>query len=230
MSVRFNEESHTYTHETLGEFISVTTLLSKYKKPFNTHTHAQRVADREGVSKEMVIEMWEKEKNKACDKGSEIHKLLENYVMYGECADSYNWLYKAYNKVTSYSIDSYKKVLCENLLYNEQYKIAGTADLIYDHGDTFTIADYKTNKKFRFSSSFDDYLLEPVSHLTNCEFNIYGLQMSLYAYLFETLTNKKCRKCVVFWLDGDVLRPYHISYMKQEILSILNHYKLSFAQ
>jgi ATP-dependent exoDNAse (exonuclease V) beta subunit len=230
MSVRFDEESHTYTHDTLGKFISVTTLLGKYKKPFDTHTHAQRVADREGVTKEMVIEMWEKEKNRACDKGSEIHKLLENYVMFGECADNYNWLYKAYNKVISYSIDTHKKVLCENLLYNEQYKIAGTADLIYDHGDSFTIADYKTNKKFRFSSSFDEYLLDPVSHLTNCEFNIYGLQMSLYAYLFEALTGKKCRKCVVFWLDGDTLRPYHISYMKQEILSILNHYKLSFAQ
>lgn len=228
MSIKFDEESHTYTHDTLGEFISVTTLIGNYKKPFDKHSHAQRIADREGVTKELVIEMWEQEKNRACNRGTEFHKLLENYVVSGISENEYNWLYRAYDDAVNYSIDSYQKVLCENLLYNEQFKVAGTADLIYDHGNTFTIADYKTNKKFRFSNGFNEFLLEPLDHLTNCEFSNYALQLSMYAFMYEHLTNKKCRKCVIFWLDKDVLIPYHVNYMKQEIISMLTHYKLSF--
>ena len=47
--VKFDEKSHTYTHNTLGKLISVTTLLGKYKKPFDSNYHAERVAKREGV-------------------------------------------------------------------------------------------------------------------------------------------------------------------------------------
>ena len=68
MRIKFDEKSHTYTHtETKEKFISVTTLLGKYKKPFDKEFHAKRVANREGVPIEMVLEMWESEKNKACD-------------------------------------------------------------------------------------------------------------------------------------------------------------------
>ena len=92
MAVKFDEASHTYTHQDLGRFISVTTLLGKYKKPFERDLHATRVAKREGVTIDVVLEMWEKEKNRACDKGTKIHKLLEDYITYGETQDDYGWL------------------------------------------------------------------------------------------------------------------------------------------
>jgi len=62
--VNFDEASHTYTHKDKGKFISVTTLLGQYKKKFDKHFHASRVAEREGVSKEMVLEMWRRKRIK----------------------------------------------------------------------------------------------------------------------------------------------------------------------
>ena len=85
MKIKFDEASHTYTHKDTDEkFISVTTLLGKYKQPFDRDGHSMRVAKREGVSQEMVLEMWEQEKHRACKRGTDIHKLLEDYINFGD--------------------------------------------------------------------------------------------------------------------------------------------------
>tara|TARA_R100001163_G_C5060002_1_gene196741 strand:+ start:804 stop:1529 length:726 start_codon:yes stop_codon:yes gene_type:complete len=231
VKIKFDEASHTYTHKETGNpFISVTTLLGEFKKPFDRDGHSMRVANREGVPQEMVLEMWENEKNKACERGTNIHKILEDYINFGEVEDNYGWLCKSYDKAVERTIDSHKEVLSENLLYNEDYQVAGTADLIYEHKNEFTIGDFKTNKKFRFSSPFGERLLSPVNHLHNCEFNLYGLQLSMYAYLYEKMSGKKCRKCVIFYLNDERFLSYHVNYMKAEIESILTSMQQSRAK
>jgi len=222
VKIKFDEASHTYTHKDTNEkFISVTTLLGKYKQPFDRDGHSKRVADREGVSQELVLEMWEAEKNRACSRGTNIHAVLEDYINFGEVEGEWGWLCKSYDKAVERSVDSFKTVLSENLLYNEEHAIAGTADLIYEHKNEFTIGDFKTNKRFRFSSPYSERLKDPVSHLHNCEFNLYGLQLSLYAYLYEKMSGKRCRKCVIFYLNDDRFISYHINYMKAEVEAIL---------
>jgi ATP-dependent exoDNAse (exonuclease V) beta subunit len=223
----FDEASHTYTNaETQEKYISVTTLLGKYKTPFDKDKHSLRVAEREGVSQELVLEMWEKENKKATTRGTHIHKLMENYVSFGEKEEDYNWLYKSYDKAVSYSVSKFKKILSENLLYDHDNKIAGTADLIYDHGDYFTIGDFKTNKRFNFTSDFNDHFKAPIDHLPYCEFNNYALQMSMYAYMYEKATGKKCKKIVVFYLNEDKWKPIHCNYLKTDIRNILTHYSI----
>ena len=187
MKIKFDEKSHTYTHKDTNEkFISVTTLLGKYKQPFDREGHSKRVADREGVTQEMVLEMWEQEKNRACKRGTDIHKLLEDYINFGDVEDNYGWLCKSYDKAVERSIDSFKNVISENLLYDEEFKVAGTADLIYEHKNEFTIGDFKTNKKFR--------------------------------------------KCVIFYLKDERFLAYHVNYMKAEVEAILASMKKSRAE
>lgn len=223
--VVFDEKSHTYTHTEYGKLISVTTLLGKYKKPFDSHTHAARVAKREGVHINVVLEMWEAGKNKACDKGTKIHKLLEDYITGGVVVDRFDWMYESYNKSVDEHVSKYKGVLCEQLFYNEDYRVAGLADLLYDHGgNEFTIGDFKTNKRFRFNSQYSERLLFPVDHLHSCEFNSYALQLSMYAYMYEQMTGKKCRGCVIFYLNGRSFDTYHCNYLKSDVEKILKHY------
>ena len=224
--ITFTEWNHTYTHNETGEkFTSVTTILGKYKKPFDSDSAATRVAKREGVSKEMVLEMWEKEKNKACDRGTSLHKLLEDYITVGEQVDDYGWLYKTYDRCAEYNVDRYKKVLCEQLLWNEELKVSGLADLIYEHKDgTFTIGDFKTNKRYRFSSDYNEWMLPPLDHLTVCEHSTYTMQLSIYAWLYEQLTGKKCRKLVIYYLKGDRFVAHHGNYMKAEVENLLKDF------
>ena len=217
---KYTWRTHKITKE---KFTSVTTFLGRYKPPFDSDKHATRVAKRECVSKELVLETWEEEKNRACDRGTHIHKLLEDYIDSGEVEDTYGWLYKSYDKAAEYTIDPFDAVLCENLLYNEDIKIAGTADLIYEHkGKEFTVGDFKTNKRFRFSSQYKEKMMPPVDHLDYCEFNTYALQLSFYAWLHEKQTGMRCRKCVIFYLKGDRFIPYHVNYLKTDIYKLLS--------
>lgn len=221
--ITFTEWNHTYTHNETGEkFTSVTTILGKYKKPFDAKTAADRVAKREGVSREIVLEMWEKEKNRACDRGTNIHKLLEDYITVGEQVDEWGWLYKTYDKCAEYNIDKFKKVRCEELLWHEELKVSGLADLIYEHNDgTFTVGDFKTNKRYRFSSQYNEWMLAPLDHLQVCENSTYAMQLSIYAWLYEKLTGLKCRKLSIFYLQGDRFVCYNSAYLKAEVENLM---------
>lgn len=224
--VFFNKEQHSYTNSEGEKYISVTTLLSEYKNKFDTEKHATRVALKEGVTKEFVIQLWEDITKTATDKGTEIHKALEDYITKVEAScDKHSDLCRSYDDIVSNNIDRHTEVLSEKLLYDDEYKVAGTADLIYDHDKYFTIGDFKTNKKFNFSSKYNEYFNEPLSHLNYSEFNSYALQLSLYAFMYEKLSGKQCRKIVVFYLAQDKFIPIHCNYLKSDIINLLKHYK-----
>ena len=224
--VFFNKEQHSYTNSEGEKYISVTTLLSEYKNKFDTEKHATRVALKEGVTKEFVIQLWEDITKTATDKGTEIHKALEDYITKVEATcDKHRDLCRSYDDIVNNNIDKHTEVLSEKLLYNDEYKVAGTADLIYDHDKYFTIGDFKTNKKFNFSSKYNEYFNEPLSHLTYSEFNSYALQLSLYAFMYEKLSGKQCRKIVIFYLEQDKFIPIHCNYLKSDIINLLKHYK-----
>lgn len=224
--IKFDELSHTYTNTNTGSvYKSVTTLLGEYKKPFESDIHAERVSKREGVSKEFILELWQAETKKATDKGTKIHKLMEDYIKEGIVIDQFKNLYDSYNEIVSEKIPYFNSVNSEELLFSHEYEIAGTADLIYNHREHFTVGDFKTNKNFRFKSDFNEYLLPPVSHLSYCEFNTYALQLSLYAYMNECLTNKRCSGLVIFYLANNRWISYNVNYLRSDVINILNNYK-----
>ena len=99
--------------------------------------------------------------------------------------------------------------------------------LPYAFIDDFIVADFKTNKKYRFSNDFNEYFLAPVDHLPYCEFNTYALQLSMYAYMYEQKSGKKCNKIVTLYLEEDTWIPYHANYLKSDIINILTNYKLN---
>ena len=95
--IYFDEKTHTYINtETGKELISVTTLLGKYKPKFDKMENATRVANREGLDVDFILDQWEKEKNKACDYGTAIHKVMEDFLVEGKQEDEYESLYKSY--------------------------------------------------------------------------------------------------------------------------------------
>jgi len=226
MEVKFDEPTHTYRNTETGErYTSATQLISKFKKPFDSQYHAERVAKREGVPVEMVLESWEHEKEKSIVKGKNIHSLLENYVRYGETEKDYTWLYKSFEKQREKLVGKSKKVYAEKLLWNHEYKLAGTCDLLYEHDSNFTILDYKTNKVITAFSKYNEYLLPPVDFLSYCEYNVYALQLSIYAYMFEQLSNKKIRNLHILYLNEDKFISFNVPYMRQETKLLLEAHK-----
>jgi hypothetical protein len=223
----FDPVEHRYTNTDTGEdYISATTILGKYKPKFDAEGMAARVAKRDGLTKEVVLETWAAITKKATDKGSLVHKMLEDYILSGIPDERIPWLFQSFDKCILDTVERYFKVHSEKLLYNHQYKIAGTADLIFDQGNYFTVGDFKTNKAFTFHNKYNEFHLAPIDHLICCEFNSYALQLSLYAYMYELISGKKCRKLFIMYLRADkrTFDIHHVNYLKAEVMHLLNDY------
>ena len=223
--VIFNEKKHKYVDDETGkELISATTLIGKYKPAFDKMGNATRVAAREGVSVDFILEEWNTEKNRACDYGTHIHKVMEDFLGEDKREEEYTTLYDSYKKWENI-FKKFHDLTCEMRLHNIELNIAGTADLIYENKDYFYVGDFKTNKNFRFFSEYNEFFKAPVEHLGVCEFNTYCLQLSLYAYLYELSSGKKCSGLVIFYKNkDDTWYPIRLNYMKTEIKALIEDY------
>lgn len=227
MTVVFDKVKHSYTNSQTGErYVSVSQLLSKYKKPFETDFFAEKKAKALGTTKDKVLEMWDAGRQQACDRGVDYHSLLENYINGVEIKE-FDDLQNIIGTFTQHFTKSdFKSIYCERMLFNHDYKIAGTSDLVCDvKKDYFDIYDYKTNKKFNLFSKYSKYLLSPIDHLQECEYNTYNLQLSLYAYMYEKETGRRVRRLGIFYFPHEGgLQFFHMPYMKIEALLLLKHY------
>jgi len=218
----FDEKSHSYTNSTTNRpYISVSKLLSLYKEPFDRDFWSKRAAAKEGITQEEVLAKWDKTTKDACDKGTSVHDLVENYIKTDEIGDKA--LIKALNEV--FNKKDYKRVLSEELVYNDEFEVAGTSDIICDvDNDTFDVYDFKTNKKFLFENKYGKYLKTPLNNLQQCQYNDYSIQLSLYAFLYSKLTNKRVRKICILYHDGKKFHTFPTPYLFWEISALLKHY------
>ena len=218
----FDEKSHTYLNNVTNRpYISVSRLLGLYKEPFDRDFWSKKTAAKEGITQAEVLAKWDKNTKDACDKGTSVHDIVESYIKTDEVLDKS--LIKALNEV--FDKGDYKRVLSEELVYNDEYEVAGTSDIICDvDNDTFDVYDFKTNKKFLFENKYGKYLKTPLNNLQQCQYNDYSIQLSLYAFLYSRLTNKKVRKICILYHDGKKFHNYHTPYLFWEVSALLKHY------
>lgn len=220
--VTFIEKTHKYFNEEGVEYISGTTFLHKFQKPFDKEKFSTLKAKQLNVTKEAVLAMWDETAKKACEYGTSIHLVMENYINKKPKLEEYENLYNSFNEIVSDDFKRASGVHSEKILWTDKYRIAGTADLIIEHNDKeFSIGDFKTNKSIDFASKYGDRLLSPIEHLSDCNYNIYSLQMSLYAYMFSQLTGKKCRKVFLMYLKNDKWNYIPANNMEYEVRALL---------
>ena len=177
------------------------------------------------------------------NKYPDIYKIFEYYTNAG---------YKIYSEIGAFLID---------------FLISGTIDVLCIRDDQFIIGDWKTNRGgLQFEAGYykkdktvkphqltnqwiskKDNLLPPLTHLPNCNGSIYNLQLSMYAFMVESILGIPNAGLWLCHIDSDfVLNEYgmpkrfsdglyHIKqnpiekvtiykmkYLKQEIINILN--------
>lgn len=224
--LKFDPISHSYINPyTEEQYVSTTQLISKFKKPFDVEKVSKRVAAKEGVTQEEIKERWKKINNDSKVYGSKIHEILENYNSAKIIAEGYEDLINAYKELGVITDDD--TLLVEEKLHNHNYKLAGTADIIRleDRGG-FSIFDLKTNKKFNLYNQYSEYLLAPLSHLSACEYTTYSLQLSLYAYMYQSMTGRNVNQLgIVYYNKEDNEFVYYPApYMKSDVVVMLDYY------
>jgi len=95
------------------------------------------------------------------------------------------------------------------------------------YGYTLSVT-HNTNKAFNFWNPYGfETLLKPFDHLQNCQWSVYTLQLSTYAYMYELETGKKCRHIWIGYWDKEKesMTRIPIMYLKTEAKKLLEMYK-----
>lgn len=238
--IKFDEKTHIYTNINTGErYISGTQLLGKYKEKFDSDAIAERTAKKRGLTKEQILSEWKESANIATTKGTAIHETIESMLMH--IPEKFHTEYAVVAKKAIVEIEKVlgntSNITSEMLIWNDKLKIASQSDLVQRYTPPFckheiiNIIDYKTNKAIDTYNKYNTYMLEPLNNLMECEYNIYSLQLSLYAYLLEKMyPQAKIGKLAIMWLNPhtEEWKTFAVPYMKYDVIRLLQDFKSSF--
>jgi len=231
---------HIYYHRTTGDsYSSVTQLIHSLVNPFDEEGISKAISKRpdekrkevyRGMSQEQILDHWQFLNDEANEYGTRIHELIEDYLYKDKLLFTNDTFEKevldAYDDL---NVDEGICVWPERIMFSEEHKLAGTADLKIDIDDTFfDLGDWKTNGEFDFFDKFGfKCLKKPLDHLQDCHYSIYTVQLSIYAYMCELETGMKCRQIWIGYWDRESkkLNKMPIMYLKHEAKKILDLHK-----
>lgn len=201
--INFKEEGHKYDVKGQTLKYSVSGLIKFFSPYFDTENISLGTAKKYGKTQEQVLQEWEEEKNKACDKGNVAHLFGENYMLDRSLKPS-TGLEKAIVKFWGDLPKHIVPTIPELQMYHKEYLFAGTADVpLYN---TITkkhiIADYKTNKDL-FKNFNNQKLLTLFQDLLDCPFSKYQIQLSFYQILMEQVPEVEVSHRKIIWLKDD---------------------------
>lgn len=241
-------------------YIGVKDLISEFVQPFDRVGKATKkarkiISDRgEKITKEtleherdLLLAIWdakrergEKVHKKICEKESKLPNTIvdERYVLGGESNEP-GVLIPINISFLKNNTTYLEKLLCSN-----KYMIVGYADKVDVKNNTIHITDNKVVDNIYRTSSFTSdngfkmkavKMMEPLSHLDDCNYNEMVLQLSLYMYLaWENNKHLKIGNLFIRHIkmnDNDKVvkdELIKVPYMRDEVKSILKYRKLNY--
>lgn len=197
----FNEEYHSYTYR--GKKLeSVTTMLKKFKRPFNKEYWAVRKAEERGVDPSVILLEWEEKSKKSMDLGTKVHKFIEDFLSEGVCefdpegGEEYRDRIQKFMNIYDKKIKYLLPICSEIRVFHEKWGIAGTIDQLFLFLDKIEslpyliVFDWKSNGDFTHDSHPKgryEYLLPPFNHLYANNLNEYSIQISTYRLILREM-------------------------------------------
>lgn len=199
--LRFTAKDHKYTtldnHE--EEWLSVTSLVSQFKKPFDSDGQSIKSSKKRGskwygMSPAEIKAAWKSEAFRATELGTWYHNQREKDLCGLETIIRDDRILSIVKPIEiegiKYSPDQKigDGVYPEHLVYLRSAGICGQSDLVEIVNGVVNITDYKTNKEIKTQgyTSWDGItqkMLPPLAHLDDCNLIHYALQLSVYMYI-----------------------------------------------
>lgn len=220
--IKFIESSHQYF---LGdkELVSTTTVLSKYKEPFDpTGIIAYKCAQREGISKDEIQAKWKKTSEDACLYGTNVHAQIENYLITNKIGDT----------PEKDIIEDFSKIKFKGTIYPElrlkslEYGLAGTCDIGILNKNIVKIHDIKTNKRFYIKPRYGNKFLYPLEDIPECHLTMYSLQILIYGEMVKE-HGFDFEPGHILWVNPESRRieKFEVLDLNKEVKLLLKHYK-----
>lgn len=237
---------HKYHHKETGKiYKSVTTALSLIEPHFDSEGVSLAITRQPdnvkqeryiGLNQQQILDYWQMLNDEANVYGSKVHDIVERYLL------AEKWYYPDNSEEGQFEqkvIDAYESLNLdgdvfypERILFSEQYELAGMSDLIIDHENNFfSVVDWKTNRDFGYWNYYGyETLKPPFDHYQACQYSIYTLQLSVYAYMYELETGKKCRNITIGYWDKEKMTftKIPVMYVKHDAKKIIemHHYNI----
>ena len=191
--IKFVPDTHQYFLDG-EEYISVSSLMEKFIKPFDRETISKKVADRNGLSQIEVKTLWDIRRDFSTVKGTEFHLYVEKYLQENRCLETITPIENEIKQFHQFWDEKAKKkydvLEVELVLYDRELKFAGTLDCLLRNKESnkVYIIDWKTNQEIKRENKFENFLF-PIEHLEASNFNRYSLQTGFYRYMLEKYTD-----------------------------------------
>lgn len=233
-NIQFYEENHIYVIAGLKESpISVTTVIHEYFPKFDSDkiidkmmtSYKWKESKYYGMSKSDIKEKWEKDRNLAAAQGTLMHKSIEDYINEGKTplisTREFEYFLRFWTGLKNGSPLCYP-YRTEWYIYDEDVKIAGSIDFVLaDELGQLIIFDWKRSKEIKMNNQYQTGT-GILSHLDDCNFNHYSIQLNCYRYILEKKYNKKVRNMflVILHPDNEDFILLQVPSLKTEIEAI----------
>ena len=238
---------HKYHHRVTGKiYKSVTTTLSSIEPHFDSEAVSLAITRQPdntkqeryiGLNQQQILDFWQQLNDEANIYGTKVHDIVERYLLankwyFPDDTEDGVFEQKVIEAYESLKIDEGVAMWPERILFSEKYELAGMSDLIIDIDEKFfDVWDWKTNREFNFFDQFGyKTLFKPFNHYQSCQYSVYTLQLSVYAYMYELETGKKCRCINIGYWDKEKMSftKIPVTYVKHDALKLIemHHYNL----
>lgn len=198
--IQFDEGPHIYTIKGDSSFTSVTTWVHNQFTKFD----ADKIINNMMLSKNWVhskyynktpIQIkneWEENRNQSATAGTNMHYDIECF---------YNGCYKDTNSDIEFKYfmnfhndigSTLRPYRTEWMVYHEEYKFAGSIDMIFENPDgTLQIYDWKRCKEIKKHNPWNKYSINPMlDYLPDTNYWHYSLQLNMYKNILESKYDK----------------------------------------
>jgi len=229
--ILFDEPTHVYTIVTDPgvKYESVTTFIHHFFEEFDAKEAIRKMRNGRNwneknqyfnMTDDEIMAFWEKNKVDASTAGTNMHNNLEK-VYNQEDPDPEYASTKEYLLFLEYLQDyNYRAYRTELRVYTEIYKKAGSIDMIYHdpcNPGKFIICDWKRSKEIKYNNPYQKGK-GVLSHIDDCNFWHYTLQLNMYKYILERHYHKQ--------ITGMFLARFHPNQEHYLKIDIADHQDL----
>ena len=232
--ITFDEGPHIYTIDGDSSFTSVTTWNHSHFYPFNADLIIDRMMNSKnwpsskyfGMSKEEIKKQWDDKRDQAAAAGTKMHYDIEcfyNNMDIQNDSIEYGYFKEFYDQYKH--LEAYRT---EWMIYDKELQLAGSIDMIFMNQDgDLEIYDWKRCREIKKSNSWSKAKTPCISHLEDCNFWHYSLQLNTYKAIIEKNYGKKvvnmCLVCMHPENENKSFLRFEVPDLSKEIRDLFNY-------
>ena len=233
--ITFDEGPHIYTIDGESNFMSVTTWNHSHFGHFDADAIIEKMMSSHkwpqskyfGMTRKDIKALWSKNGKEASEAGTKMHYDIECYYNDEDVeieVDCVEWEYfERFHENIGKAMEPYRT---EWMVWDKELMFAGSIDMVFKNPDgTLQIYDWKRCKEIKKNNRWQSATTSCISHLPDCNYWHYSLQLNTYKYLLEKNYGKKITNMYLVCLhpnnkNKSFLR-YEVPDMSKEITDLM---------